>query len=165
MSVALRILRPCLMGALFVGATSASAMATTTATSTFQVSATVLPSCQISATGLSFGSYSGAALSATSTISVNCTQNLGYNIGLSGGSSGGTVASRVMAGPGGATLAYGLYKDANHTANWGETVGTDTEQGNGTGSAQTITVYGLLPASQQATAGSYTDTITATVTY
>ncbi len=139
-------------------------MAATT-TSTFQVTANVLASCQISATNLSFGNYSGAVIDGTSTITVTCTQNQGYDVGLNSGSSGQTVSARKMSGPGGAQLSYGLYSDTNRTTNWGNTVGTGAVQGNGSGNAQTLAVYGRLPASQQVAAGAYTDTITATITY
>jgi spore coat protein U-like protein len=70
-----------------------------------------------------------------------------------------------MTGPGGATLSYAMYQDSGHTTNWGNTVGTDTKSGTGNGSAQTLTVYGNLAAGQYPAAGSYSDTITATVTY
>ena len=70
-----------------------------------------------------------------------------------------------MTGPAGATLAYALYQDSAHTINWGNTVGTDTVSGTGNGSAQTLTVYGEVPAGQSVTPGAYTDTITATITY
>jgi spore coat protein U-like protein len=37
--------------------------------------------------------------------------------------------------------------------------------GTGNGNAQTLTVYGQLPAGQYVTPGAYADTITATITY
>jgi spore coat protein U-like protein len=70
-----------------------------------------------------------------------------------------------MTGPGGATLSYALYQDSSHTTNWGNTVGTDTKSGSGNGSAQTLTVYGNLGGNQYPTPGSYSDTITATISY
>lgn len=141
------------------------AMAASTSSATFQVNANVQATCQISATNLSFGAYSGTLLANTSTITVTCTNNQSYDIGLDGGSSGGTVTARKMSGPGGAVLGYGLYRDNNHTTNWGNTIGTDTTHGTGNGSAQAFTVYGVLPADQLVMAGTYTDTITATITY
>jgi spore coat protein U-like protein len=62
-------------------------------------------------------------------------------------------------------LAYGLFRDAAFTQNWGITIGTDTQVGTGNGSAQAITVFGQLPANQFVTPGAYADTITATVTF
>jgi spore coat protein U-like protein len=137
-----------------------------TATTTFQVTATVQATCLISATNLAFGTYTGVQVAQTSTISVTCTNTTTYNVGLNPGTAvGATVTTRKMTGPGGALLAYAMYQDAGHTINWGQTVGTDTEAGTGNGSAQTLTVYGLLTAGQYGTPGAYADTITATITY
>ena len=137
-----------------------------TATTTFQVTATVQATCLISATNLAFGTYTGVVASSTSTITVTCTNTSPYNVGLNPGTApGATVTTRKMTGPGAALLAYALYQDAGHTINWGQTVGTDTEAGTGNGSAQTLTVYGLLGAGQFPAPGAYVDTITATVTY
>lgn len=166
MSIVSRNASRVILGALLLGMTSAAATATstTTATSTFQVTANVLSTCSISAGNLDFGNYSGLQKTATSTITVACTQNQGYDIGLDGGTSG-SVAARKMGGPGGDVLGYGLYEDANYDTNWGNTVGTDTEHGNGSGSSQTLTIYGKLPAGELVEPGSYSDTITATITY
>jgi spore coat protein U-like protein len=45
------------------------------------------------------------------------------------------------------------------------TIGTDTVPLTGNGAAQVETVYGQIPAGQFVAPGSYSDTITATVTY
>jgi spore coat protein U-like protein len=74
-----------------------------------------------------------------------------------------------MSGSGGAAgqnLGYLLFQDNARTLNWGNTPGTDTPAAvNGNGSAQTMAVYGQIPANQFVTPGSYADTITATVNY
>jgi spore coat protein U-like protein len=128
--------------------------------------ATASTTFSVTATNLAFGSYTGALTNATSTISVTCTKSTTYNVGLDAGTStGATVTTRKMTGPAGATLAYALYQDSAHTINWGNTVSTDTVSGTGNGSAQTLTVYGEVPAGQSVTPGAYTDTITATITY
>lgn len=141
------------------------AQAATNSKATFQVTADVEATCQISATNLDFGDYTGTQAASTSTITVICTNNQGYDIGLDAGTSGGGVTVRKMTGPGGAILGYGLYRDANHTTNWGNTVSTDTVHGNGSGGAQTLTVYGLMPSAEYVMSGVYTDTVTATATY
>lgn len=148
-----------------IGAASTPVLATT-ATTTYDVNATVQSTCLVSGNNLGFGNYSGSAVAISTTLSVTCTNGTTYNVGLNAGTaSGATVATRAMSGPGGATLNYALYQDTGHSTNWGQTVGTDTEAGTGNGSAQTITVYGLAAGSQFVTTGSYSDTITATVTY
>jgi spore coat protein U-like protein len=137
----------------------------TTATGSFSVTATVAPSCSITANALNFGAYTGTALNATTTISVTCANGSPYNIGLDPGqASGATVTTRKMVN-GSKTLGYALYSDSVRTKNWGNTVGTDTVAGTGSGSAQTLNVYGQVPAGQTPVPGSYADTITATLTY
>ncbi len=137
-----------------------------TATTTFNVTATVQATCLISASNLGFGTYTGSAIATTTTLSVTCTNGTTYNVGLNAGTAtGATVSARAMTGPGGAILDYALYQDSGHSTNWGNTVGTDTKAGTGNGSAQSLTVYGNLTANQYPTPGSYSDTITATVTY
>ena len=70
-----------------------------------------------------------------------------------------------MTGPGAATLRYSMFRDSGRTLNWGNTVGTDTLQATGTGSAVQYTVYGQVPTGQFPAPGAYTDTIISTVTY
>jgi spore coat protein U-like protein len=65
------------------------------------------------------------------------------------------------------TLGYKLFQNAALTTNWGNTVGTDTYSNTSSTSSltQTITIYGQIPASEAAAVGSYTDTVTMTVTF
>jgi len=137
-----------------------------TATTTFAVTATVQATCVVSATALPFGTYTAVVANATSTVSVTCTNTTPYNVGLNAGlATGATVTTRKMTGPASALLGYSLFSDAARTVNWGQTIGTDTVTGTGNGSAQVLTVYGDVAAGQYVAPGSYTDTITATVTY
>jgi spore coat protein U-like protein len=154
-----------IFGILGLGFAPISASAST-ATTTLAVTATVQSTCVISATAAAFGTYTGTASTSTSSISVTCTNTTPYNVGLNAGiASGATVTNRSMTGPGSALLKYVLTQDTAHAVNWGQTVGTDTEAGTGNGSAQTLTVYGQVAAGQYVAPGSYSDTITATVTY
>jgi len=155
-------------GGIALAALSVSSLPvlTATANTTFNVTATVQATCLISASNLGFGTYTGTLIDLTTTVSVTCTNSTAYNVGLNAGTAAGaTVTTRAMSGPGGATLDYALYQDAGHTTNWGNTVGTDTKSGTGSGSAQSFTVYGRLTAGQYPSPGSYSDTITATITY
>lgn len=137
-----------------------------TVTALFSVTATVMSGCNISATPLSFGTYSGSIVNSTSTVSVSCTPSTVYNVGLNAGTaSGATVTTRAMTGAGGALLHYSLFSNSPMTVNWGQTVGSDTISATGSGATQPFTVYGRIPAGQSVTPGSYTDTITATLTY
>jgi spore coat protein U-like protein len=151
--------------ALVIGTTPVSGQ-TSTATATISVTATVLSSCTLTAQPLAFGNYSAVILNATTTLSVTCTNGSAYTVALDlGTGSGATVSARKMTYNTTNTLNYGLYQDSGHATIWGNTTGTNTEAGTGTGSLQTLTVYGSIPASQFVVPGSYSDTVTATITF
>jgi spore coat protein U-like protein len=139
--------------------------AATTATTTFAVSATVQATCSVTATAMAFGTYSSTAASnSSSTVSVSCTNTTPYTIGLDAGlTAGATVTTRQMKN-GSALLNYALYSDSGRTTNWGNSTGSWVS-GTGNGAAQALTVYGQVATGQYVTPGSYSDTITATVTY
>lgn len=142
-----------------------------TRTSNFTVSASVASNCLISSTNLNFGSYDGStALTGNSSVGVRCSNGTIYTVSLSAGS--GSFATRTMKN-GTNNLEYNLFTTNALTTIWGDgTASTGTRGGTGTGLSaareQTLTVFGSLPnntANQDAPAGAYTDTITATVTY
>jgi len=130
--------------------------------------------CNVSATAVAFGIYdplSGSPDDSTGTINVHCTfllaLPLSYEVRLSTGGSG-SYAARTLAS-GGNTLSYNLYTSASHATVWGDGSG-----GTGTVSFSSLgllshnrnyTVYGRLPAGQDAAVGSYSDTITVTLDY
>jgi spore coat protein U-like protein len=135
----------------------------------FNVTATVLDNCAVSAGDLAFGDYSassGTATTASSTLQVTCTADLAYTIALDGGTTAGAVAARAMSDGASHTLSYGLYTGSSYSTVWGDgTGGTATVAGTGSGSAQPVTVYGRIPAAQFVPAGSYSDLVTVTVNY
>jgi spore coat protein U-like protein len=141
----------------------------TTSTFGFDVTATVPSSCQFSAvTDLSFGSHAGPITSAqdnTSSITMICRNRTAWNLGLDNGQNHDGSTRRMRLGGTDNYVSYQLFRDNNRSLAWGSTIGTDTAAGTGTGSAQSQTVYGRVPASQNVPAGSYSDTITVTVTY
>jgi spore coat protein U-like protein len=137
-----------------------------TATNTFGVTVMVQAACTVSATTLSFGSYTGRVATATSAVQVTCTNSTPYNVGLSSGlAPGATVTARKMAGPGSGLLSYSLFSDSSRAVKWGQTVGSDTVAGAGNDALQALTVYGQAAAGQFVGPGTYSDTITVTVTY
>jgi len=142
--------------------------AQTTAQTTFRVTASVQAVCEVTATDLAFGQYSaqaGTQLLGSTLLRATCTPNTTYNIGLDAGSSpGATVNQRKMVS-GSNNLNYQLYSDTNRTTIWGNTTGTDTVTGSGTGVAQDHTVFGAVPAAQVVPAGDYADTITVRIYY
>jgi spore coat protein U-like protein len=154
------------LGAL-LAAVALPASASTTKTTTFQVSLIISNDCAISATALSFGTTGvlSASLNQSTTLTVTCSNTTPYSVGLDAGSvAGSTVATRLM-GNSGATVQFQLYSDSAHTTVWGNTIGTNTVGGTGTGNAQSVTVYGEVPAQATPAANTYTSTVTASVTF
>lgn len=149
--------------------TALSATPALAADDTFEVRATVIASCAVSAQDLDFGDYDPVAatpLDETTTISVTCTNGSDYDLLLDAGAgTGASIASRRMEDGSANQLAYSLYRDALRTQVWGETIDTDTMPGTGSGAAQDVTIYGRVPAQQTAPAGDYEDIVTVTVNY
>ena len=152
-------------------ASAPKAFAASPATATIAVSATVTNSCTVNNGTLPFGTYTGTKLSVTGTFTVNCTTGGDYIIALNAGiGSGASFTNRLMTnggtGLGSYTLGYNIYTVSGGGVVWGDGTGsTQTVTGTGTGAAQTINVYGVIPAGEAAISGTYNDTVTATVTY
>jgi spore coat protein U-like protein len=148
-----------------------------TATTTFQVTATVVAGCTVSAANITFGNYDSqatAALNGNAVMTLYCTDGLPFTIKLDAGQhAGGTsnFSARAMwdGTAGDPTLGYQIYSDSAHTTVWGDgTGGSSTVGGTGTGpgAAITKTMYGQVPAGQTVLVGSYNDNpVTVTVTY
>lgn len=150
-----------------------------TASTTFTVSASVIANCTISASNLAFGNYdpvsanaaAGADLYANSTLTVACTKGapnvwIGLDAGANGASAVGTT--RAMTAGAGKFLSYELYTANPNPAPgsaWGNTALTGKAYVPASAAATAITVYGRTPKGQDASVGSYTDTITATINY
>lgn len=155
------------------------AMSTTLAatdTTTFTVSITIDESCSLNAaapTDIDFGTFTRSAstanIDAAGNLVVNCSAGTPYNIGLDGGiNSTGTASSpaagqRRMANSGN-YVPYDLYQDSARSVFWGNTVGSNTLTGTGTGANQNTPVYGRTN-DINVPAGTYSDTITATITF
>ena len=163
-----------LAGAVALGAASGGAHAGT-ATSNLDVSATVSANCTISTAPVAFGGYdpvsanASTALDASGSVTVTCTQGsaatvtLGQGANADTGSSDAAPARRLNDG-GTNFLAYDLYSDEGRSVVWGNDATTDVAH-TGTGTAVALDVYGSIDAAQNVPAGSYTDTVVATVTF
>ena len=132
-------------------------------------------SCTVSSTGVSFGAYDVFNTSdsdTTGNISVACTgltesSTVAYDILISTG--GGAYASRAMTS-GGHLLGYNLYTNNSRSIVWGDgSAGTaKISDGYGLGLSAVIkdySIYGRIPARQNAYVGSYSDMIIVTVNY
>ncbi len=141
---------------------------TQTATTTFKVTAKVQAVCYVTASDLAFGTYtssSGSPLQGTTVLHTTCTPNSTYNIGLNEGTSPGATVNQRRMLSGTQILNYQLYSDAQRSKIWGNTTGTDTVVGTGTGLSQDHTVFGSVPAAQVSPAGDYQDLITVRIYY
>ncbi|MDB5833392.1 MAG: hypothetical protein JWR14_3222 [Caballeronia sp.] len=134
----------------------------------FSATATVVNNCNISATNLNFGATGllSHALSATASITAQCTNGDAYRIALNGGTTANVAARQMARSGGGGAVNYQLYVDAGLTTTWGDgTAGTTQATGTGTGNSQVLTVYGTVPVQTTPAPGTYTDTITATISF
>ena len=134
----------------------------------FSVTAILASTCTVSATAADFGAKTTLSNSstATNTISVRCGSGLSYTVGLSGGQANATNPMlRQMSNGAGSSITYGIYSNSIMTLPWGNTIGTDTVSGTGTGATQNIPAYLLIPSQTTPAAGTYSDTIIVTVTY
>lgn len=162
--------------ALWLLAFSPLAAVAGTATANLTVTLTITGACTINAATLAFPSTAGTSLlstavTASTTVSVTCTNGSAYSVGMGQGanySGGNRMAS------GGNYIPYGLYLDAAWTQAWSTTTlnnscsgGANTcSLGTGNGLAQSINIYGKVPTVATAPApGSYTDTVLMTITY
>ena len=130
-------------------------------------SATAQASCSVTATNMDFGSngFLTTAKDATSSISLRCTINQPFTVGLNGGNASASNPTQRKMSKGAEQITYGLYRDAGRTQPWGSTINTDTAAGTGSGTSQSLTVYGRVPAQATPSPGTYSDTVVVTVTY
>jgi len=141
--------------------------------------AAVTVNCTASAGGIAFGIYnplSAVANASTGTLQVTCNGSgngktrVALNVTLSSGLSG-TYASRKMFS-GVNTLNYNIFWSTAYNQIVGDGSGGSVAGSVGpfrvaAGGSNVVTeiFYGLIPASQDAVPGAYSDIITVTVTY
>jgi spore coat protein U-like protein len=145
-------------------------VAAATATANLTVSATVINNCTISTAALAFGSYDPVVanqtnnLDGTGTVTVACTRGATTTIGLGAGSNA-SGSTRRMAGGTGNFLSYELYSDSGRSTVWNTGAGVLTPVAAPSRAARDFTVYGRIAGNQDVPAGSYTDTVVATVNF
>jgi spore coat protein U-like protein len=158
-------------GMAIVAAAFGQTASAATATANLGVSATVTNNCTISTAALAFGSYdpvvanASANLDGTGTVIVACTKGASATVGLGLGlnASGST---RRMSNGGTEYLDYELYQDSGRTTVWGNSgAGLYSPGAAPSKAARNFTVYGRVTANQDVAAGSYSDTVVATVNF
>jgi spore coat protein U-like protein len=133
------------------------------------VSATVNNNCSIATSPVTFAVYD--PLSATDndstggSVIITCTKNAVTTIGLNFGSNAGGVSPAKMS-DGASTpsfLTYALYSNSGRSTLWsGAVFDTGTAPSK---AARPFTVYGRITAGQDVPAGTFTDTVLATVNF
>jgi spore coat protein U-like protein len=126
--------------------------------------------CTVSATPLAFGRYDpigGRDLATVGMLHYRCFGNHGrLAIGLTTGTSNSFKTRRM--GRGVQTIIYNLYLDAAGTQVWGDgTLGSQMYIVNvpASGMDMSIPIYGRLFGHQNASAGSYQDSVSVVVSY
>ena len=125
--------------------------------------------CTIHTTGVSFGTYNVFAtspLDSTGSVTYRCNGNVNITVTLNKGGATTFNPRRMLKGS--EALTYNLYLDASRTTIWGDgTGGTQVYSNPSTPNNQdvTVTIYSRIPASQDVSAGSYSDSITATINF
>lgn len=149
-----------------------------TATGTFTVSATVSNNCSVSAANVNFGTVSAGAAATSTSNNITVTCNRGATVTsllLSGANDSGTQKRMTVAG---GYLNYNIDRPTSPALNSCPSAGT-AEWTNATGPSNTdltalfaasggpklIPICASVPALQYPTAGTYTDTVTMTLTF
>ena len=157
------------------GATGFGLMSTrltaASATANLTVNATVVNNCTISTAPLAFGSYdpvvanSTSNLDGTGTVTVACTKGATATIALgNGGNASGST--RRMADGTGNFLSYELYQDSSRSVIWSTSgSGLLSPTAAPSKAARDFTVFGRISGNQDVPAGSYGDTVVATVNF
>ena len=130
--------------------------------------------CSVSLTSIAFGNYNTQSLSPTDTvgtISVSCSSpnpaDSTMSVALSPGSSGNANSRAMQSGA--HPLYYNLYTNAARTIIWGDDSGGGESVAAAfpatSRAAVKLSIYGRIPAQQNAWVGTYHDSVTVTVSY
>ena len=169
----------CLLGLLIISRVSAQS---TTATGSMTVSTMILAGspaankysgvgsyCSVSADNMNFAAYTGSSITATSTVSIECTNGTGYSISFNDTPDAAPAYYLVRVGGNSATASDRLNVTFTNTAGATMTNGAATISGTGTGIGSNVTagtITGTMAASQTGkTAGTYSKMMTLNIVY
>ena len=156
------IIKTTLLAGLAVSVLGTAAHAAT-ATSTFTAKIVIENDCSVSSPNdLDFGTVGLLSSNKDTSMdfTVTCTNGADYTIAMDNGQNASGSTNRMKNGS--EYVSYELYQDNSYSTVWDD---SSTVGSTGTGTAQTFTVYGRVPPQATPTAGTYTDTVTITVTY
>ena len=130
------------------------------------------------ASGVAFGIYqdgSSVPKDTTASVTISCArnsgpQNLTLTLSLGPSATSGSISTRSLREGGGTTITYNLYRDSSRGLVWGQTPGVDTVTQplsipNNSSALSTFTIFGRIGALQNASVGTYADSVVATVSY
>ena len=129
------------------------------------------PSCTISATSVDFGNYNvfnGSALDSTGTITYRCNRTSRKHHHLAEQRPEHHLQSATDVSRDARSLTYNLYRNAARTKIWGDGTGGTAVYSRANppnNSNVNVTIYGRVPAGQDVSAGSYSDTVSATINF
>jgi spore coat protein U-like protein len=155
---------------LAIGTAGASTL-TSPQTTTFTAKIVIQKSCSISATNVDFGTHADAATayneSSAGSVTVTCSGQGPIVVDLDAGANSSTYGASKMV-LGGNYVGYALYSAASGSGLLGDGTGGSSHVFNGTATAaaQVFTIHGYTNTNGGAVpSGTYTDTVTATVTF
>lgn len=155
-------------GTLLMG--HAALAATVTQSSSFKVSLDVTSLCVLgTADDVDFGNVDSATPTTVidALLSITCNEDTPYSIALKPSNDNANGQGQMTGGVTGATISYGLYKGVGGSFPWGSTVGTNTVDGIGDGTPQSMTVFVKVMGTEfnNKPADHYTDTVAVVLTY
>ena len=143
-----------------------------TATANLEITITIDKSCIVTTAPVVFGNHVatiGSTPDITGSVTVQCTNGSGYTVALDGGGAN-NIAGRQMTN-GTETIGYQLHLNSDYSTVWGDGTSGSTASGTGTGFGtgapydRVHTVYAEANILGSEVAGTYSDTVTATVTF
>lgn len=131
---------------------------------TMTITATVLPSCSVTADAMAFGDIDPARpqRAVESVLTLQCSPGTAFAVSLDQGQNG---ARRMANVSGAGFLDYEIYRDAAGTTPWGSAAGGGAVTGVAPGSGTvSLAAYGRV-VSRTTTPGRYQDVVTVTVQF
>ena len=140
------------------------------AATSLATSASISNNCTISTAALAFGAYdpvvanASSNLDGTGTVTIACTKGATTTIALDLGGNASGSTRRLTDGSSN-YLSYQIYQDSGRTTVWGTGTDVQTPAAAPSKAARNFTAYGRVTSNQDVPAGSYADTVTATVNF
>jgi spore coat protein U-like protein len=129
--------------------------------------------CSVSATGVNFGAYDvfvATPSDSTGTVTVSCDQAPPVDVTIAigpSGTSGGFIPRQMRSPSSPDRLNYNLFVNAGRSTVWGDgAAGTSTVflKNVKKNRPAVTTIYGRIPPGQDVSVGSYSDSLTVTIT-